>query len=248
MANVLYGYWNGICLMVNPRAYLAEAIATFGLVFFGPLSVILAIAAFGEELTTQSVLFISLGHGGAIALMVYAFGHVSGAHINPAVTIPMMITKKIGLVDGIGYIISQIVGAIIAALTLLIILPDLGAKVNFGTQGGPSELLNHSVSSGFAVEAILTFFLVTVIFMTAVHKKASPGWHGFTIGGMVFLIHLIAVPLTGASVNPARTFGPALISGFWEFHWLYWAAPILGGIIAGLIMNYVYVNKAEKEA
>ena len=248
MANVLYGYWNGICLMVNPRAYLAEAIATFGLVFFGPLSVILAIAAFGEELTTQSVLFISLGHGGAIALMVYAFGHVSGAHINPAVTIPMMITKKIGLVDGIGYIISQIVGAIIAALTLLIILPDLGAKVNFGTQGGPSELLNYSVSSGFAVEAILTFFLVTVIFMTAVHKKASPGWHGFTIGGMVFLIHLIAVPLTGASVNPARTFGPALISGFWEFHWLYWAAPILGGIIAGLIMNYVYVNKAEKEA
>ncbi len=88
--------------MVNPRAYLAEAIATYGLVFFGPLSVILAVSAFGEELTTQSVLFIALGHGGAIALMVYAFGHVSGAHINPAVTIPMMITKKIGIVDGIG--------------------------------------------------------------------------------------------------------------------------------------------------
>ncbi len=68
------------------------------------------------------------------------------------------------------------------------------------------------------------------------------------IGGMVFLIHLVGVPLTGASVNPARTFGPALISGFWEFHWLYWAAPILGGIIAGVLMNYIYVNKAEKEA
>ena len=94
----------------------------------------------------------------------------------------------------------------------------------------------------------MTFFLVTVIFMSAVHKKASPGWHGFTIGGMVFLIHLIAVPLTGASVNPARTFGPALISGFWEFHWLYWAAPIVGGIIAGLIMNYVFVKQAEQEA
>ena len=235
-------------MMVNPRAWLAEAIATYGLVFFGPLSVILAVASFGEELTTQSVLFIALGHGGAIALMIYAFGHVSGAHINPAVTIPMIITKKIGLTDGIGYIIFQLIGALAAAGTLWAILPELGAKVNFATQGGPSELLNNSVSSAFAVEAILTFFLVLVIFMSAVHKKASPGWHGFTIGGMVFLIHLVAVPLTGASVNPARTFGPAVISGFWEFHWLYWAAPILGGIIAGVLMNYIYVNQAEKEA
>jgi len=234
--------------MVNPRAWLAEAIATYGLVFFGPLSVILAVASFGEGLTTMSVLFISLGHGGAIALMIYAFGHVSGAHINPAVTIPMIITKKISVTDGIGYIIFQLIGAVAAAGTLKLILPELGAKVNFATQGGPSDLINKSISSGFAIEAILTFFLVLVIFMTAVHKKASPGWHGFTIGGMVFLIHLVAVPLTGASVNPARTFGPALISGFWEFHWLYWAAPIVGGIIAGVLMNYIYVNKAEKEA
>jgi len=234
--------------LVNLRAWLAEAISTYGLVFFGPLSVIVAVASFGEALTTMSVLFISLAHGGAIALMIYAFGHISGAHINPAVTIPMIITKKIGLADGIGYIIFQLIGAVAAAATLKAIFPVLGQKVNFGTQGGPSELINNSVNSGFAIEAILTFFLVLVIFMAAVHKKATPGWHGFTIGGMVFLIHLVAVPLTGASVNPARTFGPALISGFWEFHWLYWAAPILGGIIAGVLMNYIYVNKAEKEA
>ncbi len=235
-------------MMADPRAWLAEAIATFGLVFFGPLSVILAVSAFGEELTTQSVLFIALGHGGAIALMVYAFGHVSGAHINPAVTIPMIITKNIGITDGIAYIIFQLIGAVAAAATLWAIVPELGAKVNFATQGGPSELINNSVSSAFAIEAILTFFLVLVIFMTALHKKASPGMHGLSIGGMVFLIHLVGVPLTGASVNPARTFGPALISGFWEFHWLYWAAPILGGIIAGVLMNYIYVNPAEKEA
>ena len=234
-------------MMVNGRAWFAEALATYGLVFFGPLSVIIAIASFGEELTTISVLFISLGHGGAIALMIYAFGHISGAHINPAVTIPMMITKKIGIVDGIGYIISQLIGAVAAAATLKVILPELGQKVNFGTQGGPSELLNFDIGSAFAVEAVLTFFLVMVIFMSAVHKKAAAGWAGFTIGGMVFLIHLIGVPLTGASVNPARTFGPALISGFWEFHWLYWAAPIIGGIIAGVIMNYVFVKKAEAE-
>jgi len=234
--------------MVNPRAYLAEAIATYGLVFFGPLAIILAISSFGEELTTQSVLFISIAHGAAIGLGVYAFGHISGAHINPAVTISMLVTRRIGIVDGIGYIISQLIGAVAAAATLKVILPELGAKVNFGTQGGPSGLLDHSIASGFAVEAVLTFFLVTVIFMTAVHKKATPGIQGIAIGGMIFLIHLVGVPLTGASVNPARTFGPALISGFWEFHWMYWAAPILGGIIAGLIMNYVFVNKAEKEA
>ena len=88
--------------MVNPRAWLAEAIATFGLVFFGPLSVILSVVAFGDGLSTEAIIFISLGHGGIIVLMVYAFGHISGAHINPAVTIPMMITKKIDVKNGIG--------------------------------------------------------------------------------------------------------------------------------------------------
>lgn len=233
--------------MVNGRAWFAEGIATFCLVFFGPLSIILAAVAFGTGLSVPAILFISLGHGAAIGLMVYAFGHVSGAHINPAVTIPMIITRKIGIVDGAGYIACQLIGAVIAAFSLKAILPDLGAKVNFGTQGGPSELLNHSVMSGLAVEIILTFFLVTVIFMTAVHKKAPAGMYGLAIGGMIFLIHLVGVPLTGASVNPARTFGPALASGFWEFHWMYWVGPIIGGIIAGLIMNYVFVKKAEAE-
>ena len=102
--------------------------------------------------------------------------------------------------------------------------------------------------SGFMVEAILTFFLVIVIFMTAVHKNAPKSVYGAAIGGMVFLLHIVGVPLTGASMNPARTFGPAVASGAWEFQWLYWVAPIVGGIIAGVIMNYVFVNKAEKEA
>jgi len=84
--------------------------------------------------------------------------------------------------------------------------------------------------------------------MAAVHKKAAAGFAGFAIGGMIFLLHLVGVPLTGASMNPARTFGPALISGFWEFHWIYWIGPIIGGIIAGLIMNYVFVKKAEQQA
>ena len=237
--------------MVNPRAWLAEGISTFGLVFFGPLSVILAVVAFGEGLSIEAIIMISLGHGGIIALMVYAFGHVSGAHINPAVTIPMMITKKIGIADGVGYIVSQVIGGIIATLTLVAILPEIGKPVLWGGHGGPSELLNNSVMSGFMVEIILTFFLVVVIFMTAVHKKAPKSVYGASIGGMVFLLHLVGIPLTGASMNPARSFAPAVVSGdtgLLEIQWLYWVAPIIGGIIAGVIMNYVFVKKAEKEA
>ena len=234
--------------MVNLRACFAEAIATFGLVFFGPLSVILSVVAFGDGLTIESILMISLGHGAVIALMVYAFGHVSGAHINPAVTIPMMITKKISVADGIGYIIFQVIGAIIATLSLMAILPEIGKPVLWGGHGGPSELLNHSVMSGFVVEVILTFFLVLVIFMTAVHKKAPKSVYGAAIGGMVFLLHIVGVPLTGASMNPARSLAPAVATGdagLLEIQWLYWVAPIIGGIIAGVIMNYVFINKDE---
>ena len=234
--------------MVNPRAWLAEGIATYALVFFGPLSIIVAISYFEESLTTISVLFISLAHGGIIGIMIYAFGHVSGAHINPAVTIPMMVIRKISIRDGIGYIALQVAGAVAAAATLLVIFPELGPAVNLGTQGGPSDIINNSAASGFAIEAILTFFLVVTIAMVAAHKKASPGWGGFAIGGMVFLAHLVAIPLTGASMNPARTFGPALVSWSWDFHWMYWAAPILGGVIAILLIKYIYLDKAEQEA
>jgi len=233
--------------MVNPRNWFAESIATYALVFFGPLSVILSVVAFGDGLSIEAIIMIAFGHGSAIGLMVYAFGHVSGAHINPAVTIPMIITRKIGIADGIGYIVFQIIGAIAAAFTLKAVLPELGAEVNFATQA-PGELINFSASSAVGLEAIFTFFLVTVIFMTAVHKKAAAGIQGLSIGGMVFLLHIVGVPLTGASMNPARTLGPALASGFWEFHWVYWVGPIIGGIIAGLIMNYVFVKKAEAEA
>ena len=233
--------------MINGRAWFAEAVATYALVFFGPLSVILAVVAFGDGLSIESIIMISLGHGAVIGLMVYTFGHVSGAHINPAVTIPMIITKRISVIDGIGYIVFQIIGGIAAAFTLKAILPEIGAKVNFGVQGGPSDIINNSAMSGFSLELVFTFFLVAVIFMTAVHKKAAAGIHGISIGGMVFLLHLVGVPLTGASMNPARTLGPAIASEFWEFHWIYWAGPIIGGIIGGLIMNYVFVKKAETE-
>jgi aquaporin-4 len=235
--------------MANPRAWLAEAIGTYCLVFFGPLAIALAVGHFskGSVFDIQDLIMISLAHGGAIGLMVYAFGHVSGAHFNPAVTISMLVTKRISIKEAIPYIISQIIGAIVAAASLKAIIPEIGGAVNFGTQPGPSDLIQNSVASGIAVEAILTFFLVTVIFMTAVHKKAPAGMYGLAIGGMIFLIHLVGVPLTGASVNPARTLGPAIISGYWTNHLMYWVGPIVGAVIAGLIMNYIFVKKTENE-
>lgn len=233
--------------MANPRAWLAEAIATFCLVFFGPLAITISAELFGSGLSVESIVMISLAHGAAIGIMIYAFGHISGAHINPAVTIAMLVTRNIKGKDAAGYIGSQIVGAILAAAVHMAILPEAGAAVNFGTQGGPSEFLNFNAASGLGVEIILTFFLVTTIFMAAVHRKAAASMAGIAIGGMIFLLHLVGVPLTGASMNPARTLGPAIVSGQWDFHWIYWVGPIVGAVIAGLVMQYVYVKKAAKE-
>jgi glycerol uptake facilitator-like aquaporin len=163
----------------------------------------------------------------------------------------MMITKKIGVVDGIGYIIFQIIGAIVATGTLVLLFPEIGKDVFWGAHGGPSALLGGSMMSALLVEIILTFFLVTVIFMTVVHKKAPKSVYGAVIGGMIFLLHLVGVPLTGASMNPARSLSPTLFSGdtgLWEVQWLYWVGPIVGGVIAALIMHYVYTKPAEKEA
>lgn len=233
--------------MVNPRAWLAEAIGTYALVFFGPLAITIAIAMFDLGMGPDALLIISFAHGAVIGLMVYVFGHVSGTHINPAVTIAMMATKRINVKDGGGYIAFQLIGAVLASATLAAIVPTFASEVNYGVQGGPSDFLEGSAGAAFAVELILTFFLIATIYMVAVHKKAAAGFAGIAIGGMIFLLHLVGVPLTGASMNPARTFGPALVSGYWDFHWIYWAAPIIGGLIAAFVMNYVFVKKAEKE-
>lgn len=234
--------------LVNPRNWVAEGIATYALVFFGPLSVVLSVVSFGDGLSTEAILMIALGHGAAIGIMVYAFGHISGAHINPAVTIPMVLLKKMSPAEGAGYVGFQIIGAVLASLTLLALLPGDGMAVGLGAHTGPSDLLGGSAVSGFVAEAIFTFFLVVTIFGVAVHKKAPAGIAGVAIGGMVFLLHVVGVPLTGASMNPARSFAPALVSGTWDFQWMYWAAPIAGGIVAAAVMSYLYTSRAEKEA
>lgn len=211
----------------DAKAYLAEAIGTFGLCFIGAGAIIT------NQMTGGAVglIGIALAHGIVLAVMVSALGHVSGAHVNPAVTIGLLVGGKISSGKAVGYIISQLVGGIIAGLLLRAIYPvSVWAPVNLGTPG-----LGEGVSAGTGVlvEIILTFFLVTAVYGTAVDEKA-PKIGGFGIGLVLVFDILMGGPLTGASMNPARTFGPAVASGFWDAHWVYWVGPIAGGILAAI--------------
>lgn len=243
------GFYNEFCYptqLVNPRAWLAESIATFALVLFGPMSVTISVIILELELSLLAVLVISFAHGAVIAIMVHSFIRISGAHINPAITIPMMITKRIGISDGLAYIAFQIIGSILGALAHKAILPQ-GEAIGWGVHK-PRELLGYDPIATLLVEMILTFFLVMVVFAVVVHQKAPAGWAGFTIGGMIFLAHIVGYPLTGASLNPARSFGPAVVTMDFAFNWIFWVGPIVGGIIGGVLYYYLFIRSRNKDA
>ena len=242
-------------MTINVRAWFAELIATFALVLFGPLSVTVSVVIFGLTGVDFPVamLLIGFSHGLVIAVMIYAIGHVSGGHINPAVTIPMIIYRKIGVADGAGYIVFQLIGALIGAGTHALILP-IGALVKYGLNTpGSFQGQVFGDEAVFGMELVLTFLLVFVVFGTAVSGRAPAGWAGFAIGMTVALDHFIGIPISGASMNPARTFGPAVISwmqgldGAFQSHYIYWIAPILGGLIAGGIYKYVMMSSKDRK-
>ena len=233
-------------MSINIRAGLAEMIAAFALVLFGPMSATSALVIMGADWGT-SIIIIGLTHGLVVALMIYAIGNVSGAHINPAVTIPMIIG------NGISYIIFQILGAIIGAATHAIVLP-MGSEIKYALNT-PGQFNGVTFNDGtvFGMEMLLTFLLVFVIFGTAVNKKSPSGWAGFAIGMTVAIGHFIGLSVSGASMNPVRTFGPAVISslqgldGAFQSHYIYWIAPILGGILASLVYHYIMMSKKDRE-
>jgi MIP family channel proteins len=208
------------------RPALAEGIATFLFVFLGAGTVVVTGGLAGEGATPSSarLLAIALAHGLAIALLVAAAGHISGGHINPAVTIGAWVAKKISLMQGIQYIVFQVVGGILAALLLAALLPT----ATLGDGGIGSHALGKGVAQwqGLLIEMVLTFVLVGVVFSTAMDPKGAATIAPLAIGLTVLVDHLIAVPLTGASMNPARTLGPALASGNWGTEWwIYWVGP-----------------------
>lgn len=212
---------------MTSRACLAEAFATFLLVVIGA----------GSVLAGGSRLEIALAHGLALMAGIYAIAGISGAHINPAVSVAMWATKKMKGQTAAYYIIAQLIGAAVAGYALLVVFGNPAVAVNRLSPG-------ITVGEGLLTEAILTAILVFVIFATAIHQKSEHA--GFVIGGYLAAAHLVALEITGSSLNPARTFGPALASGFWTNHIVYWVGPIVGAVIAGLVYQSFFMKKEAK--
>lgn len=222
------------------KKYFAEALGTFALVLFGcGAATIASISQSGPE--GIGLLGISLAFGFALTVMVYAIGPISGCHINPAVSIAMMAAKKLSIRDTIGYVFSQCIGAILASAILYIIaigsegfeMPEWGLASNGWGEGYLGE---YNIISALITEFIFTFLFLLIIFGTTA-KKASPLMAGMAIGISLVLIHMVAIPITGTSVNPARSLGPALFSGgkALEQVWLFILIPIAGGLFAAIV-------------
>ena len=225
--------------MSDTQKYLAELIGTFVLVFIGCGSAVVAGKSIG-------FLGISLAFGIAVLVMVYAIGAVSGCHINPAITIAMLVNGRIGGKDAGMYIICQCIGAIIAAVLLFAIMSGLPtytiATDGLGQNGyGAASPGGFPLMSGLIAEVILTFIFLLVIF-GATSKAAPAGFAGIAIGLSLAIIHMVGIPITGTSVNPARSLGPALVVGGTALAqlWLFIIAPIIGAVLAALVWKYLF--------
>ncbi|MCC6221975.1 MAG: aquaporin [Thermoleophilia bacterium] len=223
------------------RRGVAEALGAGALTFFGAGSII-TLAGIGEA----SLLTVAAAHGLVLGIMVTALGHVSGGHFNPAVTFGFLITKRITRAMATVYFVSQLAGAVVAALLLRAVFDDeLGRIARFGT---PELADGVSAGEGFLLEVLMTFALVLVVFATAVDKRgAFPIVAGFAIGLAVSVGILVGGPLTGAAMNPARAFGPQLVGWIWSDGWLYYLAPLFGGALAALLYDRLYLKEQPPE-
>ena len=221
--------------MFDPRKLVAEAVGTFTLIFAGCGSVMLL--AGNDRVTLVGV---ALAHGLAIGLMVSALGAVSGGHFNPSITIGMWVTRRIETLRALGYIAAQLAGAVLAAAALAALFPEgLQSAAKLGTPGLGAGM---DFARGVGLEAIMTFFLMTVIFGTAVDAR-RPHLGGIAIGLTITMDIVLGGPLTGAAMNPARAFGPAVVSGVWADHLVYWIGPIVGAVTAALLYHYVFIEE-----
>lgn len=215
---------------MNTKNLVAEFIGTFALIFIG---------AGALAITEANLVGVALAHGLVIVTFAYAYGHISGTHINPAVTLGLLIAGEIQIAAAVGYWIVQFLGGILGAVVLKAVLPEAG---DLGVTILASGV---TTTQGLIVELILTFFLVNTIFNTAVSGKAG-NFAGLAIGLTLVLSILMGGPLTRASLNPARTLGPAIASGNYADIWLYFVGPAIGAVLAALL--YIGVLKDKDSA
>lgn len=223
--------------MESIRKYLAEFIGTFVLVFFacGTAALVGVDAANGS-----GYLLTALAFGLVIVAMAYSIGNVSGCHINPAVSIAMLVSGRMNISEFIGYVVSQFLGAIAGAAVLM-------AMVGKETGLGANALFNNNVASSIIIEIILTFvFVLAILGVTSKTENSSVA--GLVIGLSLTLVHILGISFTGTSVNPARSFGPALFAGGDALTnvWVFIVAPLVGGILAALA--YTFLSAGKKEA
>ena len=221
-------------LVETMQKYLSEFIGTYGLVFCGTGAIIV------NDLTNGTITHvgIALTFGLIVMAMIYAFGEISGAHINPAVTIAFWFSGRFEGKEVAPYIIAQLFGAILASATLLLLFPT---HSNLGI-----TLPTDTAFQSFVLEVILTFFLMLVIINVSTGSKEVGATAAIGIGGTVLLEAMFAGPISGASMNPARSIAPALLSGHFEHLWVYIAAPILGALVAILAWREVKSKEGEE--
>jgi MIP family channel proteins len=219
------------------RRALAEGLAAFALVFAG-CGAIIANAHYGGVLGAVG---ISLVFGLVIMVMVYATGHLSGAHINPSVTIAFTLTRHFPAREAVAYVAAQLAGATAAALVLWGVWTDKPAHLG-------ATIPTVSAGSAFLYEAVLTAFLMFVIMAVATDTRAVGAAAAIAIGGVIGLDALFGGPVTGASMNPARSFGPALVAGDWHDFWIYVAGPLVGAAAGALAYQVVRGEQALRSA
>ncbi len=215
-----------------PRRLVAEAFGTFGLVFIGSAAVVVNAFPSGS----YGILGIAIAHAFVLAIMITATMNISGGHLNPAVTFGLLVARKIDLRTALPYIAAQLAGAVLASLLVRYAIPsNVGRVLSYGT---PVIATAITLGQAITIEAVLTFFLVSAVFGTAVSPDA-PKVGGVGIGLVLLFAILVGGPLTGAALNPARAFGPALISGNWLGQAVWWIGPLLGGLAAGVLWKLV---------
>lgn len=227
---------------MNTRAALAELVGTFAFFFIG------AGAICTDAYTNGGVglVGIALAHGLALSVMISALGAISGGHFNPAVTIAVTVVGRMKPIQAASYIVAQLLGAVLAGVLLRVIFSQIFPEAVTGAAhlGTPGLGKDVSFGTGVLIEAVLTFFLLLAIYGTAVDDRAPRTIAGFGIGLTVGLDILMGGPLTGAAMNPARAFGPALAAGYWDNHLVYWIGPIVGAVAAAVLYEFAFIERA----